>query len=106
MALIKIPLRNDIPSYEFKVDLDGTTYTIKIRYNTRTGIWVMDLYTDNDVAIIVGIPLLVGTIFFDRFTDDRLPEGDMFILNIEDEDAEATRDNLNENVLLLYDEAT
>ena len=103
--LIIIPLRNDIPSYEFKVDLDGTTYTMAIRYNSRLATWIMDLKTEQDESIVLGVPILLGTILFDRFSDSRVPPGDLFIINIEDETAEATRDNLGENVLLMYEEA-
>jgi hypothetical protein len=101
MALITIPLRNDIPDYEFKVDLDGTTYTLTIRYNTRLATWIMDLKTEQDESIVLGVPLLLGTILLERFPDSRVPPGDLFLINIEDETAEATRDNLGENVLLL-----
>lgn len=106
MAIFRIPLRNDLPSYEFKVAMDGATFTMAIRFNTRHGVWVMDLKTEQNEDIVLGIPLVIGTILTARFADNRLPQGDLFMLNIENESTEATRDSLSENALLMYSEAT
>ena len=105
MALIRIPLRNDIPSYEFKIDLDGTTYTLGVRYNTRKDRWIMDFRTENNEPVISGTPLLNGVSLLARYQEDRLPPGELFMLNTEDENVEADRDSLTENAFLLYQEA-
>jgi len=100
---IEIPTRNDIPSYTFRIDLDGVTYTLGIRYNERMDRWIMDFKTENSEDIINGIPLLLGVSLLGRFKDTRLPPGDLFMINIENENIEANRDNFGTNAKLLYE---
>ena len=105
MALLQLPLRNDVPAFTFKTDLDGTTYTFKFRYNSRLDRWVFDIQTATGDPIISGIPVLTGTSLLKRFEDDRLPEGELFVLNKENEAASPGRNDLQENVFILYEEA-
>ena len=105
MALIQLPLRSDVPAFTFQTDLDGTTFTFKFRYNSRMDRWAFDIQTANEDPIISGIPVLTGTSLLKRFEDDRLPEGELFVLNKEDETASPGRNDLQENAFILYDEA-
>lgn len=105
MAVVKLPLDSLNLSYEFKVDLDGTTYTVAIRFNSRSAVWIMDLKTVNDDSIIMGIPLLLGSDLFGRFKDSRLPPGTFLMVNLESDVEEASETNLGTEVLLLYEEA-
>jgi len=100
---IEIPLRKDVPSYSFRIDLDGTTYTMAIHYNERMDRWAMDFRTENNEDILIGIPLLLGTSLLARFRDSRLPDGDLFMINIEDETVEGNRDNFSVNAKLIYE---
>jgi len=100
---VEIPLRNDIPSYSFRVDLGITTYTLAIHYNARMDRWTMDFKTENNENIVTGIPLLLGTSLLRRFQDERLPNGDLYMINIENENVEGNRDNFGTNVKLLFE---
>lgn len=106
MSLIQLPLRNDVPAFTFQTDLDGTTYIFKFRYNSRMDRWAFDIMAANEDPIISGIPVLTGTSLLTRFQDDRLPPGDLFVLNKEDETVSPGRNDLQENVFILYDEVT
>ena len=105
MALIQLPLRNDVPAFTFQTDLDSVTFIFKFRHNSRMDRWAFDIQTANAEPIISGIPVLAGTSLLKRFEDDRLPEGELFVLNKEDETASPGRNDLQENVFILYDEA-
>ena len=105
MALIQLPLRNDVPAFSFQTDLDGTTYSFKFRYNSRSDRWIFDILTANEIPIISGVPVLTGTSLLKRFESDLLPEGDLFVLNKEDESASPGRNDLQENAFILYNEA-
>ncbi|MCK5316394.1 MAG: hypothetical protein KAJ55_00690 [Anaerolineales bacterium] len=105
MALIQLPLRNDVPSFTFQTDLDGTTFMFKFRYNSRTDRWAFDIQTANEDPIVSGIAVLTGTSLLERFSDSRLPIGELFVLNKEDETASPGRNDLQENVFILYEEA-
>ena len=105
MAIIGIPLRNDIPSYQFRVDLDAVTYTLSIRYNTRMDRWIMDFNDENNSPLVTGIILILGTSLLARFAKAELPDGNLFLINIENENTEGNRDNFSNNVQLFYEEA-
>lgn len=103
--MVKLPLRNDVPAFSFQTDLDGTTYNFKFRYNTRMDRWIFDILTAENETILTGIPVLLGTLLTGRFRDERLPAGDFFAINLQDENAEGGRDDLGTNVLILYEAA-
>ena len=105
MAIIQLPLRNDVPAFTFQTDLDGTTFMFKFRYNSRTDRWAFDIQTANEYPIVSGIAVLTGTSLLERFSDERLPDGELFVLNKEDETASPGRSDLQENVFILYEEA-
>ena len=105
MAIVQLPLRNDVPAFSFQTDLDGTTFSFKFRYNSRTDRWAFDIATANDEPIISGVLVVTGTFLLERFSDARLPQGDMFVLNKEDENVSPGRNDLQKNVFILYDEA-
>jgi hypothetical protein len=105
MALIELPLRNDVPAFTFQTDLDGTTYTFKFHHNSRMDRWAFDILTANEDPIVSGVLVVTGTLLLERFSDPRLPQGDMFVLNKADENASPVRDDLQKNVFILYDEA-
>jgi hypothetical protein len=106
MAIKEIAVVSSIPNYEFKTDLDGVTYTLAFRYNSRMDRWIMDIKTEDDDPIIMGIPILLGVSLVKRFADSRLPAGDIFAISTGTTTSEAGKEDLGENVLLLYQEAS
>lgn len=105
MALIKLPIDSLRSNYSFKIDLEGVTYTLSFRYNTRDTVWIMDIADEGENIILSGISLVLGTILLERFTNGNIPPGDFFILSLEDGTSEATRENFGTDVLLMYEEA-
>ncbi len=106
MALLQLPVSSGSGKYEFKTTLDSVKYTLAFRYNTRAGRWIMDIKTGGGVIIVAGIPLLAGCDFLAQFQAyDDLPHGNLFLLNLVDENESPDRDNLGTDVLLMYQEA-
>lgn len=105
MALLQVPTRNDIYDYTFRVELDSIIYIINIRYNTYMDKWLLDIKSSSDSPIIMGIPLLLGTNLLDRYVDSRLPAGDLFMYNIEDETIDGGIDDLGDNLIMMYMES-
>jgi hypothetical protein len=101
--MVQLPLRNDVPAFSFQTDLDATTYSFKFRYNSRTDRWTFDIQTAIEEPIISGISVLSGVSLLDRFVDERLPTGDLFVLNKEDENVSPGRFDLQDNVFILYE---
>ncbi len=106
MAILSLPVRNDLFRYDFKTELDGITYTIDIHYNARKDRWILGIKTSEGTPIIMGIPVLINYNLLGRFADSRLPRGVLFAVNIESEYEEAGKEDLGDNVLLLYSEAS
>ena len=105
MAFSKIPVRADLPSYEFRIDLDGSTYTLAFRFNERMNRWIMDIKTENNVPVLLGSPVLIGTDFLARFQSDSLPPGELFTINLKDNFVDADREAFGNDVIILYNEA-
>jgi len=105
MAIKQLPVSSDSANYQFKTDLDGTTYIFKFRFNTRSDKWMMDISTEDGIKLLSGIPLLVEARLINRFVDVRLPQGTLFLINTKDEYVECGRYDLGNDCLLLYSEA-
>lgn len=106
MAILEIPVRSDIPSYNFQITLEGIVFTLHLRYNTRLERWVMDVNDVDDANIVTGIPLLYGLPLLDRYKDERLPLGRFVISDETGEKRNPTRDGLGDDFKLLYREST
>ena len=104
MALRKIPVRNDLPSYTMRVDLNSVIYILSFRFNQRGERWVMDILTEEEETIIQGVVLLTGIPLLTQYVDARLPEGDFIIFDRLEKNINPTRDNFGEDVELYYDE--
>lgn len=105
MALFKIPVNSNLPSYEFRIDLEGVTYTFAFRINVRMDRWIMDIKTENNVDVLLGVPVLIGTDFLARFQSDSLPPGELFSINLKDDFVDADAEALGTDVVILYNEA-
>ena len=105
MSLKQLPVRSDLPNYEFKTQLDGVKYIFAFRYNARAGRWIMDIKSSSDAMLLAGIPLVAGVDLLARFQRADIPGGNLFLVNLESEYSECGRYDLGENVLLMYQEA-
>lgn len=106
MAILEIPVRSDLSSYEFVVELDRRNYLLGFRWNTRTSQWFMDISKTDGTAVLAGVPLLVGVELIDRFQSDDRPPGRMLVFDKSRSGDEPGRNNLGTDFLLLYREAT
>ena len=105
MALFKMPVRADLPDYEFRVDLEETIYTFAFRFNVRMGRWIMDVRTENNIPVLSGLPVLIGTDFLVRFQSDLLPPGQLFVINLKDNFIDSDREAFGTDVVVLYNES-
>lgn len=105
MAILEIPIRSDLPAYNFQINLEGTVFTLHFRYNSRSERWFMDINDTDDEQIVVGIPLLYGLPLVDRYKDERLPLGRFIIVDETGEERNPTRDGFGTDFKLLYQES-
>ena len=106
MALLKIPTRNDLPSYLQRVELESVIYNLSFRYNERMDRWVMDIQDQEENNILMGIVLLTNVPLLQQYVIDGLPPGDFILLHREeDNDANAGREDLGDSINLFYQES-
>lgn len=61
----QVPLQPE--AQQFTVSLAGVTYTLKLKWNTQNGTWVMDIMDSNQNPIISGVPLITGADLLEQF---------------------------------------
>jgi hypothetical protein len=106
MAILEIPVRDDLPSYNFQITLEGIVFTLHFRFNVRDDRWYMDVNDVDDEPIVTGVKLLYGLPLLDRYKNERLPLGRFIILDETGEERNPTRDGLGVDFKLLYREST
>lgn len=105
MAILEIP---KLPSsnYEFRIDLEGSTYNLSLKYNKRENRWYLNIKDEQDNPIVMGIKMVLNTSLVERFQDDRLPPGTLFLLNQTDINVDPGLEDFGTEIILLYEEST
>ncbi len=91
-----IPLTNN-PSAVFDIVIEGLTYTIITKYNTRAKSWSIDLY-ESGVLLSTGIGLLLGVNIIQQYNYNI---GTLFMVDIDRLSLDATGDDLGTRVILV-----
>lgn len=109
MALLEIPTRNDLPSYEEQVKMDGTSYIVQLYFNPRIndgeGRWFITLADQNRNMLVGPVPVIVGWPLFDRFIDLVDLPGTLFAFDTSGQDLDPGQFDLGDRVRLFYLEA-
>lgn len=71
-----LPISND-PAQTFVTEIDSTKYLFRVQYNTRSGIWTLDINTENDTPLSLGLPLVLGA---DLLANNRVIKGMMLFV--------------------------
>jgi hypothetical protein len=105
MAIIQIPLRNDLDAYDFSIDLEGLTYNFEVEFNTRTGLWSMSIFDSDLNLLIAGVPMVVNSDLTSRFNRRSLPPGFLMLYDTSGKNVECTKSDFGSRCVLLYQEA-
>lgn len=98
MAVYIIPNAGESADhYEFGCPLDGTSYRLAFRWNSRTAGWYLTISTLSREVLASSIKLVEGVPLLQKRRDYRLPPGDLIVSG-----AEPTRDNLGGAAQLFY----
>ena len=106
MAYVKLPVRADLPAYEFELELEGRVFFFSFNWNARVGRWFMTIKDQAQVAIVSGVKLLTGWPLLERFQDVRLPLGTLFVIDSANEGQDPQIDTLGGRHILMYREST
>jgi len=105
MALVELPVRSDIPQYQFRIDLEGTVYTLRFKWNTRMERWIMDIADEQDNDLLNGIPVHSSVDLKQRFRQTTLPPGLFLAFDETGAVRNPDRDTFGNEVKLFYEEA-
>lgn len=103
MAVTIVPTQANTPRFSERVSLDGVTFVLRFRFNTRLSSWFLDVLDENDAPIVyarrivIDWPLLRQT----RYRDDG-PDGEMIAYDTTQRDVRPLLDDLGVRVLLGY----
>lgn len=91
-----------VPHFDFQVQLDGVTYTLEFRWNTRQSGWFMSIQEEDETPIMSGIRVVVDLPLGKRSRDERMPSGALIALDTQDQHKDPDYDELGPRVVLLY----
>ena len=93
-----IDINKDLCPYQFGIQLDGTTYTMEIRYNNEFDYFTVDLLIGEE-TIINGEKILYGRELFQSHKHLNVPN-DIVVFDASDEQIRAGYGKLGETVFL------
>lgn len=105
MSIFEIPLRSDLPSLRFSIELDSEVFVFQFNWNTRNSRWFFDILLQDDTPVIMGQPVFVNYHVLDRFKDTRLPKGKIRFYDTSGKFMDPDRRALGERVQMFYQES-
>ena len=105
MSFLELPVRSDVKSYEFTIELDGFVFTLRFKFNDRSGQWGMSIADAQNNDILSGIVLLTNIDLVNDVVKEELPLGRFFLIDESGEDKNPGPDDLGNDVKLIYVEA-
>ncbi len=111
MSTLELPVRSDLPAFEFTIDLEERLYTLSFRFNERKQLWSMDIKDSEGADILMGIVLLTDVNITDQYANisSEMPPGRFFVVDQTGERKNAGINDLGNDVKVFYltsDEAT
>lgn len=105
MALLKLPIQNDIGDFNFKISLDGDSFFFFFQYDARDDSWFISISDADEITLVEGIKMVVDVNLFGQFGHLDIPQGNLFCSNSENPNTEPNIENFGNNIQLFYDEA-
>lgn len=92
MAVI-IPIK-DNPNHTLLIELESIIYKLGFKFNTVGLFWTLDIWTEDDVLLLVGIKMVPNYPLIFSHKKKLLPQGD-FICETSDVSARIVRDSFS-----------
>lgn len=97
--MTEIPVEHGVPSQTLKVDLEGNTYNIRIIYNTRVGVWTLDLSNESGAPLASGVTMVLGADLINQFN---LGIGALVMVEDGSTRLDASSEDLGSRILLIH----
>ena len=75
--LLELPMTND-PAQQWVSELAGVKWLFRTQHNTRSASWTLDILRENNEALSVGLPLVLGA---DLLANHRVMDGMLFVVD-------------------------
>jgi hypothetical protein len=107
MATLEIPVNGNLSSQVMTIALEGVRYRLKVYYSFRAAIWQLDVQTDRETDLLLGLKLVPDWPLIARFKINGLPPGEFRAVDTSEEGLPPGRDDFGSNrrVRLRYEEA-
>lgn len=92
------------PAWSQQVVLGERTFIVKGRYNTRDESWYCDVIDSNEIPVVVGRRVTIGTDILEGVVAENAPNGSIIVTAVIEGVEEITRDNMGESVQLIFAE--
>lgn len=102
---LDIPVRSDLPAFQYAITLEQAVYRLGFRFNQREGIWLMDVLTQASVPLVTGAPILVSLDILAPYQVEGLPPGNFFAEDTSGLNIDPGASDLGNRVLLHYRES-
>ncbi|RYF12579.1 MAG: hypothetical protein EOO40_00920 [Deltaproteobacteria bacterium] len=106
MALLTVPLSQDLPYYTFATALDGITYNLQVAYNVRSDRWYLDIADVIGAPLVTGIALLVNRDLLQPYRAYPVPAGYLVVIDNTGNDNQPGKTAFLTTHTLYYLEAT
>ena len=107
MAILRIPVAQEVPVYQQRTTLDGVDYFLRFDWNARSETWFFQLFDADNVKltgmirVVIGVPLLRL-----HHATPGVPPGDIVAIDtgalIGEGQTRPTFDDIGTRVRLLY----
>ena len=104
MPPVSLPLQPSIPHYRVGTTLDGEPFLLDLRWNTRAGVWYMDIYADDadETPLIRGVAVVLGSLLGNRCTSPLFPKGALIAVDTGGGQQDAGLDDLGTRVKVYF----
>lgn len=105
MSTYIIPVAETTDPFDEQVELDGRVFDLYFRWNVRSDHWSIDIGRDG-IVLIYGIKLVTISDLLAQYTRIAdLPDGTLFVDDLDGLDADPDADNFGDRVVLKYTDA-
>lgn len=103
MAVTVVDTSQRLQDYRQRVSLDGVTFELRFRFNTRVRSWYVDVF-DEDRNIIVHARRCVinWTLLRQSSHKEGIPAGEFIVIDTTQRDAAPIEDDFGTRVLMTY----
>lgn len=101
--MTEIPTKSDQVDYNYNLDIAGTTYFLRFRYNSRMKRYMLDILDLDKTVIIAGLPILSSVPTIEDYVDIRLPAGVILPFDNEGQQKNAEVRELGDRVRIYFE---